>query len=230
MANLINRDGQLDIEFIYSKEIENNSKYDHFRILPNGNIFVINGKNLEIVDQNLSTIKQINISSTPMNDGNENVNCRYKIYVARNKILISTPSRITCIYDFELNLLNRIDDYFKKNTIIETGDNIYFLWYDEDRDERDIIGWFKFNEYSNNMNEKKIKKLKYKITKMYNGTNNQYFIGKSGATLIFYSTNDLNIVGHCRISHPREGKIMIKNDKIYYFHKTKIEIYSINYK
>ena len=232
IGNLKNIDGQLDIEFIYNKEIENNLKYDHFRILPNGNIFVINGKNLEIVDQNLSTIKKINISSTSMNDSNENVNCRYEIYVARNKIFISFPSKITYIYDFELNLLGSIDDYFKENTIIENGDNIYFLWYDDKDGDNDniTVGSFKFSEYSNNMKEKKVKQLKYKITKMFTGTNNQYFIGKSGATLIFYSTNDLNIVGYCQISHPKEGKIMIKNDKIYYFHKTKIEIYSINYK
>ena len=230
IGNLKNIDGQLDIEFIYNKEIENNLKYDHFRILPNGNIFVINGTNFEIVDQNLSTIKKINISSTSMNDSNENVNCRYEIYVARNKIFISFPSKITYIYDFELNLLDSIDDYFKENTIIENGDNIYFLWYDDRDGDYITVGSFKFSEYSNNMKEKKVKQLKYKITKMFTGTNNQYFIGKSGATLIFYSTNDLNIVGYCQISDPKEGKIMIKNDKIYYFHKTKIEIYSINYK
>ena len=40
-------------------------------------------------------------------------------------------------------------------------------------------------------------KLKYKITRMFAGTNDQYFIGKSGATLIFYSTKDLKIVGYC---------------------------------
>jgi hypothetical protein len=230
IANLKNIDGKLDIEFIYNKEIENNLKYDYFRILPNGNIFVINGKNLEIVDQNLSTIKKINISSTSMNDSNENVNYRYEIYVARNKIFISTPFKITYMYDFELNLLGSIDDYFKENTIIENGDSIYFLWYDDRYGDNITVGSFKFSEYSNNMKEKEIKKLKYKITKMFTGTNNQYFIGKSGATLIFYSTNDLNIVGYCQISDPKEGKIMIKNDNIYYFHKTKIEIYSINYK
>ena len=227
IGNLKNIDGQLDIEFIYSKEIENNSKYDHFRILPNGNIFVINGKNLEIVAQNLSTIKKINISSTSMNDSNENGNCRYEIYIAWNKIFISTQSK-TYIYDFELNLLDSIDDYFKENTIIENGDNIYFLWYDDRDCDNITVGSFRFNEYSNNMKEKKLKQLKYKMTKMFTGTNNQYFIGKSGATLIFYSTNDLNIVGYCQISDPKKGEIMIKNDKIYYSHKTKIEIYSIN--
>jgi hypothetical protein len=163
-----------------------------------------------------------------MNDSNENVNYRYEIYVARNKIFISTPFKITYMYDFELNLLGSIDDYFKENTIIENGDSIYFLWYDDRYGDNITVGSFKFSEYSNNMKEKEIKKLKYKITKMFTGTNNQYFIGKSGATLIFYSTNDLNIVGYCQISDPKKGEIMIKNDKIYYSHKTKIEIYSIN--
>ena len=125
-------------------------------------------------------------------------------------------------------MLDSIDDYFKENTIIENGDNIYFLWYDDRDCDNITVGWFILNEYSNNMKEKKLKQLKYKITKMFTGTNNQYFIGKSGATLIFYSTNDLNIVGYCQISDPKEGEIMIKNDKIYYLHKTKIEIYSIN--
>ena len=235
IGNLKNIDGQLDIEFIYNKEIENNLKYDFFRVLPNGNIFVINGNNLEIVDQKLSTMKKTSIS-TPMNDDNENVNCRYEIYVARNKIFISTPFKNTCVYDFELNLLVRKDDdYFREDTIIENGDSIYFLWYDDRDCDNITVGSFKFNKYSTNNMEGKGKemKLKYKITRMFAGTNDQYFIGKSGksgATLIFYSTDDLKIVGYCQISDPKKGKIIIKNEKIYYFSETKIEIYSIYYK
>ena len=59
IGNLKNIDGQLDFEFTYNKEIENKLQYDYFRILPNGNIIVINGNNLEILGQNLSTIKKI---------------------------------------------------------------------------------------------------------------------------------------------------------------------------
>ena len=79
------------------------------------------------------------------------------------------------------------------------------------------------------MNIPPIKNLKYKITHIYRGTNNQYFIGKSGATLIFYSTKDLKIVGYCQITHPRNGKVILKNDKIYVFYEklNKMEIHSI---
>ena len=226
MANLINIDGQLDIEFTHNKEIENKLINDYFRILPNGNIIVNNGKNLEIIDQNFALIKKINI---PSNDGNENGMCKYEIYVAKNKIFISTPSKITYVYDFELNLIDRIDDYFKEDSIIENGDKMYFLYYEDGATNDRTIGSFKFNEYSPNMN-KKTKKLKYKITHIYRGTNNQYFIGKSGATLIFYSTIGLKIVGYCHITYPRNVKVILKNDKIYVFYEgiKKMEIYSIN--
>ena len=228
MANLINRDGQLDFEFINNKEISNKLINDFFRILPNGNIIVNNGTNLEIIDQNFSLIKKINI---PSNDGNEIDMSKYEIYVAKNKIYFSTPSKITYIYDFELNLIDRINDYFKEDSIIENNDKMYFLWFDDGATNDRVVGSFKFNEYSLNMNIK-TKKLKYKITHIYRGTNNEYFIGKSGATLIFYSTIDLKIVGYCQITHPKNAKVMIKNDKIYVFYEKnkKIEIYSINNK
>ena len=227
MANLINRDGQLDIEFIHNKEIENRLINDFFRILPNGNIIVNNGTNLELIDQNFSIIKKINI---PFNDGNENDMCKYEIYVAKNKIFISTPSKITYIYDFELNLIDRINDYFKEDSINENGDKMYFLWYEDGAANDRVVGSFKFSEYSTNMN-RKTKNLKYKITHIYRGTNNQYFIGKSGATLIFYSTIGLKIIGYCHITYPKNVKVMIKNDKIYVFYdkNKKIEVYSINY-
>lgn len=146
-----------------------------------------------------------------------------------NKIFISTPSKITYVYDFELNLIDKINDYFKEDSIIENVDKIYFLWYEDGATNNRVIGSFKFSEYSN-MN-KKVKKLKYKITEIYRGTNDQYFIGKSGATLIFYSTIDLKIVGYCHITHPKYVKVMVKNNKIYVFYEKnkKIEIYSINY-
>ena len=226
MANLINREGQLDIEFTHNKEIENKLINDYFKILPNGNIIVNNGKNLEIIDQNLALIKKTNI---PSNDGNENDMCKYEIYVAKNRIFISTPSKITYVYDLDLNLLNRIDDYFKEDSIIENGDKMYFLWYEDGATNDKTKGSFKFNEYSPNMN-KKTKNLKYKTTHIYRGTNNQYFIGKSGATLIFYSTIDLTIVGYCKITHFRNVKVIVKNDKIYVFYEelNKMAIYSIN--
>ncbi len=225
MANLINREGQLDIEFTHNKEIENKLINDYFKILPNGNIIVNNGKNLEIIDQNLALIKKTNI---PSNDGNENDMCKYEIYVAKNRIFISTQSKITDIYDFDLNFIDRIPDYFKEDSIIEIDDKMYFLWYEDGATNDRTIGSWKFNEYSPNMN-KKTKELKYKITHIYRGTNNQYFIGKSGATLIFYSTKDLKIVGYCQITHPRNGKVILKNDKIYVFYEkhTKMEIHSI---
>ena len=226
MANLINREGQLDIEFTHNKEIEYKLLDDYFKSLPNGNIIVNNGNNLEIIDQNLALIKKINI---PSNDGNENDMSKYEIYVAKNRIFISTPSKITYVYDFDLNLLDRIDDYFKEDSIIENDDKMYFLWYEDGATNDRTIGSFKFNEYSSNMN-KKTENLKYKITHIYRGTNNQYFIGKSGATLIFYSTIDLKIVGYCKITHPRNVKVILKNDKIYVFYEklNKMEIYSIN--
>ena len=226
MANLINRDGQLDIEFTNRKDIEYKLINDFFRILPNGNIIVNNGNNLEILDQHFSLIKKINI---PSNESNGNDICKYEIFVAMNKIFISTPSKITYVYDFELNLIDKINDYFKEDSIIENVDKIYFLWYEDGATNNRVIGSFKFNEYSN-MN-KKVKKLKYKITEIYRGTNDQYFIGKSGATLIFYSTIDLKIVGYCHITHPKYVKVMVKNNKIYVFYEKnkKIEIYSINY-
>jgi hypothetical protein len=124
MANLLNKDGQLDIEFTNSKEIEYKLIDDFFRILPNGNIIVNNGNNLEILDQQFSLIKKINI---PSNDNNGNDICKYEIYVAMNKIFISTPSKITYVYNFELNFIDRINDYFKEDSIIENVDKMYFL-------------------------------------------------------------------------------------------------------
>ena len=114
MANLTNRDGQLDIEFTHNKEIEYKLLNDYYKSLPNGNIIVNNGNNLKIIAQNLALIKKINI---PSNDGNENDMCKYEIYVAKNRIFISTPSKNTYVYDFDLNLLNKIDDYFKEDSM-----------------------------------------------------------------------------------------------------------------
>ena len=226
MASLINRDGLLDNEFTNSKDIEYKLINDFFRTLPNGNIIINNGNNLEILDQHFSLIKKINI---PSNESNENDICKYEIHVAMNKIFISKPSKITYVYDFELNLIEKINDYFKEDSIIENADKMYFLWYEDGAANNRVVGSFKFSEYSN-MN-KKVKKLKNKITEIYRGTNNQYFIGKSGATLIFYSTIDLKIVGYCHITHPKYVKVMVKNNKIYVFYEKnkKIEIYSINY-
>ena len=227
-AKLININENLKIQFTCLKELENKLINDFFKILPNGNIILINGKNLEIINQNFDLIKS---SKIPMDNSKKIDISKYAIFVSENKILISTSFKKTYIYDFELNLLSSgIDEYFKDNSIIEIDGKIRCLWYEEEegKEEWKKLGSFKFNEYSSNMMEKKEKKLKYKITSIYKGSNNQYFIGKIGIVLIFYSTIDLRIVGYCQFAN-KLGKVMIKNEKIFVlFSGEKIEIYSIN--
>ena len=51
MENLINRDGQLDIEFTNSKDIEYKLIDDFFRILPNGKIIVNQISNIKVLEK-----------------------------------------------------------------------------------------------------------------------------------------------------------------------------------
>ena len=213
-AKIINTDGQLEIEFTLSKDFLYKLIDDFFRILPNGIIIVINGNNLEIIDQNFSLIKKINIYLPIIVMKIIYVNIIFMwLWI---KYLFQHHLKLH-MYNFELNLIDRINDYFKEDTIIENNDKMYFWWYEDGACNNRIVGSYKFNEYSSGVNKKK--KIKIKITEIYKGTNNQYFIGKSGATLIFYSTIDLKIVGYCQITHPKYVKIKVKNDKIYAFYE-----------
>ena len=222
---LVNHGETLSLEYTCKRKLENKlnnsvNGNDFYKILPNGNIIMINGKHLEIINQGFSLIKTCPI---PLKNNEKIDFSKYAIFVYNNKIFISTSFERTYIYDFELNLVSEeINDYFKENTIIGIGDKILFLWYEENNP----VGSFKFNEYSNNM-EKREKKLKFKIKEIYQGANNNYFVGRRGSILIFYSTIDLKIVGFCKFNN-KEGKVMIKNDKIYILSSgEKIEIYKI---
>ena len=225
-AKLVNTNKTLSIVYTCKRTLEiklNNSTNgnDFYKILPNGNITMINGKNLEIINQDFSLIKTCMI---PLKNNEKIDISKYAIFIYNNKIYISTSFKKTYIYDFELNLLSEeINDYFKENTIIGIGDKILFLWFEENNK----IGCFKFNEYSNNM-EKNEKQLKFKIKEIYKSENNNYFIGRRGTVLIFYSAIDLKIVGFCKFNN-KEGKVMIKNDEIYIFSGEKIEVYSIKH-
>ena len=226
-AKLVNTNKTLSIVYTCKRKLEiklNNSTNgnDFYKILPNGNITMINGKNLEIINQDFSLIKTCMI---PLKNNEKIDISKYAIFIYNNKIYISTSFKKTYIYDFELNLLSEeINDYFKENTIIGIGDKILFLWFEENNK----IGCFKFNEYSNNM-EKNEKQLKFKIKEIYKSENNNYFIGRRGTVLIFYSAIDLKIVGFCKFSN-KEGKVMIKNGKIYILLSgEKIEVYSIKH-
>ncbi len=226
-AKLLNVNKTLAIEYKCKRKLENKLNNsiignDFYKILPDGNIIIINGKHLEIINQDFSLIKTCKI---PLKNNEKIDISKYAIFVYNNKIYISTSFKKTYIYDYELNPLSEeINDYFKENTIIGIDDKILFLWFEEDSK----VGCFQFNEYSNNM-EKNEKQLKFKIKEIYKGENNNYFIGRRGSVLIFYSTIDLKIVGFCKFSNI-EGKVMIKNGKIYILSSgEKIEVYSVKH-
>ena len=193
-------------------------------MLPNGNIIINDGKNLEIINQDFKVIKTCKI---PMIDNKNADISKYSIFVSNTKVFISTSFKTTYIYDFELNpILDIINDYFMENTIIEIDNGkIIYLWYDE---KDNYLGCYKYNEYSKDMSEKKEKKLKYKIQKIFKNNNNSYYIGLNGTCLIFFSTVDSKIVGYCQFKK-RKQKVVIKDDKIFVLYNgEKIEVYSIN--
>lgn len=197
-------------------------KNDIFKICPNGNILLLNGRYMEILNgQNLSLIKQCNIPSNIIMDISQ-----YAFFISDNNIYVSTSFNKIYRYNYNLEELNSIDNHFKDNTIIQSKDKIIILDYDN-KDEV-YQGSYTLNIYSSNLEPIKTVNLEYKAEKIYEIPNKSYFIGLTRSTLIFYSIENFNILGYCHL-HDSPKNVIIKNEKLYVlFNEGKLELYKIN--